>query len=94
MEICSDMDYQDVLKAAVKKYGYNTQFNQLIEECAELIVEINHLKRGKKDLLPLLEELVDVRIMLDQMDIIFDRSLIEKIKERKIKRLAQYIADE
>ena len=61
---------RDILQAAINKWGNEAQLDQMIEECAELIVAINHLRRKKSDLLPVLEELADVEIMLEQMSII------------------------
>lgn len=81
---------------AVNKWGHNLQFDMLIEECAELISAMNRLKRGRSDLLPLLEEIADVEIMLGQMRCIFDPELIETVKRKKLTRLAertgQYVA--
>ncbi|HBA72310.1 MAG TPA: hypothetical protein DCZ63_09025 [Geobacter sp.] len=76
---------------AVKKWGHNLQFEMLIEECAELIAAMNRLKRGRSDLMPLLEELADVEIMLGQMRCIFDPELIDTVKRKKLTRLAERI---
>ena len=80
---------RDILQVAINRWGHDSQMDQLIEECAELIVAIHHLRRSKDNLLPVLEELADVEIMLEQMSIIFDRELIEQIKFQKMTRLAQ-----
>lgn len=74
---------------AVNKWGHNFQFDMLIEECAELIAAMNRLKRGRSDLLPLMEEIADVEIMLGQMRCIFDPELIETVKRKKLIRLAE-----
>ena len=74
---------------AVKKWGHNLQFDMLVEECAELIAAMNRLKRGRSDLVPLLEEIADVEIMLGQMRVIFDPELIETVKRKKLTRLAE-----
>lgn len=61
-------------KTIADYYEYNTQSNQLIEECAELIQAINKYRRaiGNEDteqiaLFNLVEEIADVEIMLEQI---------------------------
>ena len=81
---------------ACQLWGYQAQFYQAIEECAELIVAINHFTRYKSsdNLRNVAEEIVDVEIMLEQLKYMLELpdSLYESVRERKINRLKCLIA--
>lgn len=64
------------------------QLNQTQEECGELIVSINHMRRKKaSDTYDnVCKEAADVLIMLDQLKIILDGALIEKYIGEKLTR--------
>lgn len=85
------MNDQKIYQAAIDKWGERSQFGMLIEECAELISAINRWQRGNTDPVPVMEEIADVDIMLEQMKIIFDSETyagtIESIKSQKLARL-------
>jgi len=63
---------QNVYAKAVIKWGGESQFNMLIEECAELIFTVRHHDRSKCGLKRLVEELVDVMIMIEQVRVMYD----------------------
>lgn len=74
---------------AIEKYGFYQQINQLQEECAELIVASNKLRRkGKEAVEGMIDELADVFIMVEQITFAMDVEI--KVQERidfKIDRL-------
>lgn len=88
-------------------YGYDAQSRQCIEEMAELTQAINkfwrkQLRCGKKDLrdidlgtkeeLNLIEEIADVKIMIEQLEylLVADATPItEKKVERQLKRIQE-----
>ena len=86
-----------VLKAAIDKYGNDSQLAVAQEECAELIQAISKLKRAgnsdhpgraaKAALNHLMEEHADVQIMLDQIRIMFPSKAYDTIRAQKIARL-------
>ena len=86
---------EKVLKEAVDKWGTNAQIDMIIEECAELIVALQKLKRnyGKdpekdKELMHnVCDEVADVKLMTKQADYIFDEKLISERVKFKVKRL-------
>ena len=56
------------LKKIADHYGFDAQAEKAIEEMAELIVEIKHLQSPHgRDYKPFIEELADVKIMIDQL---------------------------
>ena len=91
----SRMTEQEILKKAVEKFGTEAQLRQLQEECAELIVAVNHYLRMKTNgMNNLMEEVVDVKIMIKQIECSFG-SLGERIRdvyeEEKLKRLEEMV---
>lgn len=76
--------------AIIKKLASNdlwTQLNQIQEECAELIVAINKLRRNKKDAYEsVVKEIADVTIMMEQAKYIFDAIDINNSIDEKLSR--------
>lgn len=78
---------------AQKQWAEEDQINMVIEECGELIVAIQHLKRGRVGIEAVIEEITDVGIMLDQMETIFQSHLkdapevFSRIETQKLDRL-------
>lgn len=77
---------------AVEKWGKEAQLNMLVEECGELIVAIEHWKRGRGNC-ELMGEWADVEIMLSQLPYIFPESVsyFKNQKKCKIKKLRRKI---
>jgi NTP pyrophosphatase (non-canonical NTP hydrolase) len=79
-----------LLKKAIDKYGEADQLNLLQEECGEVIVAINHYRRNRVSWEDVLEEMADVRILIDEFAVIGDNSkLLNEIRERKMARLEE-----
>jgi len=68
----------------------DAQLDQLAEECAEFIIALNHLRRGRIKKEKLLEEIADVSVMAQEMKVYFYEQ-IEVIEKRKIRRLNRKI---
>lgn len=61
-------DIDPRLKTIANYYRFDLQADKAIEEMAELIVEIKHLQTPHgRDYKPFIEELADVKIMIDQL---------------------------
>ena len=86
-----------VLKAAIDKYGNDSQLAVAQEECAELIQAISKLnsasssdhpgRTAKAAMNNLMEETADVGIMLDQIRIMYPSHAYDTIRAQKIARL-------
>lgn len=79
---------KSTLKNAIYTYGMEAQLNVCIEELSELIKELCKLKRGKGNYDSLAEEMADVKIILQELDIMFNNG--EAVAEwinKKIERL-------
>lgn len=77
------------IKKIAEHYGFEAQADKSIEEMAELIVEIKHMKYGKasENFQNFVEELADVKIMIDQLYFMsnFDGDVSKEI-DRKLDR--------
>ena len=85
------MSKHETYKHAIEKYGIEPQLRQLQEECAELIVAINHYCRDNTKVQGIIEEIADTEIMIEQMRLHFSSAMIDAIKEIKIERLEERI---
>ena len=84
---------QAILRAAVEKYGSGAQQMKAIEELGELIRALARANDPEN----IAEEMADVRIMLDQLEIMLDNHEAVRIWElRKLRRLDKLVhaADE
>ena len=79
---------KNILRAAIKYYGTGPQRDKAIEELSELIRALARCD----DSANIAEEMADVRIMLDQLEIIFhNRDQVRKYELEKLKRLSERI---
>lgn len=83
-----------ILSWAMNKYGMDKQIDQLIEECAELIVALQHFKRDRVTWIEVSEEMADVIIMIDQMKTqdVVDR-MVNSTIDHKLKRLEERLIE-
>lgn len=81
-------DRKKIYNDAIEKWGIGPQLNQIVEECAEMIVAVNHFKRGRIGLTELTSELADITIMSEQITYAYELEYkVEKEIERKLARL-------
>jgi NTP pyrophosphatase (non-canonical NTP hydrolase) len=83
------MEDNDLFTDCMDTFGVVSQLDQLVEECAEVIVAVNHLKRDIIGIDQLMEELVDVSILTDQFVSVWDsdHKVTDKIRKEKIEKL-------
>ncbi len=99
-----EQKYKDMLSEIIEHYGLYAQFDQLVEESAELIQSINKFKRScgngqpveinrLRALTRVLEEIADVEVCIDQIKLHSPDNviLIDDIKFSKAKRQADRI---
>ena len=80
-----------ILNDAVNKFGTHAQLGMVVEECAELIADVNRYFRERIEEKKLIEEMVDVGIMIDQMRVIFGGEIWDDIEDIKLKKLEKLI---
>ena len=81
----------EVQKMVLEYFGLHNQLRQLQEEAAELSLVINHLFRGRKQLIDLMDEMADVEIMIDQMKLYYGTDIFDRIKKNKLTRIRDEI---
>ena len=81
---------------AVETWGVASQINMAIEEMAELIVALQHFKRGRNTVGDVVSEIVDVQIMMHQLHVIFhiQRDEYSAICSDKISKLTKMLEDD
>lgn len=77
----------NVYERAIKAWGEEAQLRQTQEECAELIAAINQMLRGTRRREHVIEEIADVKIMIEQMEHMFDKDEIAAARKKKLIRL-------
>ncbi len=81
------MKHAEIYRATLAKWGEEAQYDQAVEECAELIAALKHFKRNKADEAMIISELADVTLMIGQLTYMFGPQKVEKAIEEKIAKL-------
>ena len=86
----------DILKAALAHYGEDEQLTVAMEELAELIVAISHLKRGRTtSYADLVEELADVEIVCRTIRLVLgDDARVNRMVKSKLYWLESRVNDD
>ena len=91
---------KSIYQMSVEKWGEESQFNQMMEECAELIVAINKYKRfndGERKqteqqvMFNLFEEIADVKICIEQLEYILGKEKIDEVYKQKMQKFLNKI---
>lgn len=83
-----------ILSKAVSAWGIVAQTDLAIEEMGELIVAINHYRRGRVGIDAVQEEIADVLIAMHQMTMMYGANGVEDIFNQKIERLERRLENE
>ena len=85
------MAYRELYQATLRKWGEEAQYDQAVEECAELIATLKHLRRGRADEEAVADELADVYLMIGQLVYMIGEERVAAAVERKIGRLLGHL---
>ena len=85
------MDKNQLYQKTIDKWGKEAQFDQMTEECAELIASLQHFRRGKIDQQAVIDEIADVTLMLGQLTWMFGPEQIEAAVQKKLKKLDELL---
>ena len=95
MEQNSGFIDDSILENAIERWGIDAQCEMIIEECLELALALQKMKRlrGDKDkkYANTIDEIADVKIMIRQAERIFDSELINQRVDFKMNRLKERI---
>lgn len=83
-----------ILSKAVSAWGIVAQTDLAIEEMGELIVAINHYRRGRVGIDAVQEEIADVLIAMHQMTMMYGANGVKDIFNQKIERLERRLNHE
>ena len=88
------MTKDEILRSAIARYGNTAQMIIAMEEMAELTKELSKFFRGAHNEYAIAEEIADVRIMLDQIEIMFDCAGAAAVYEAdKVERLRKRLEE-
>ncbi len=88
------LDLEPVFKATLAKWGEEAQYDQAVEECAELITALKHFKRRRIKAAQLVEELADVALMVGQLSWMLGSDQVARAMESKLEKLNRLLAEE
>ena len=84
-----------LLEKAIEKWGFDAQCEMIIEECLELALALQKMKRRRGDkeqkYKNTIDEIADVKIMIRQAERLFDSELINERVDFKMNRLKERI---
>lgn len=86
-------DLEEIYRATLNKWGTEAQYDQAIEECAELITALKHLKRNKVGEDQIVSELADVTLMIGQLTWMFGPQKVEQAIAAKLVKLKNLLAE-
>ena len=84
---------EKLYQKTLKKWGEDAQYDQAVEECAELIAALKHYRRGKIDRQAVIDELADVTLMIGQLTWMFGPRDVEEAIQKKRKKLDQLLQE-
>ena len=87
------MAYEDIYRKTIHKWGEDAQYDQAIEECAELISTLKHFSRGKVDEQAVVDELADVSLMVGQLSWMFGEERVQLAVKRKLEKLNRLLEE-
>jgi len=93
--VYTEIEEDYILYSAIKKYGIEAQKGMVIEEIGEFLQAWNKTERNSDDpektMEEFIEELVDLKIMIKQMYIYYERNGSTRVKRDKLLKLAKKI---
>jgi NTP pyrophosphatase (non-canonical NTP hydrolase) len=85
---------EEIYRAALKKWGTEAQFDQMVEECAEMIAVLKHYRRGRVGEAEVIAELADVTLMVGQLTYMFGEGRVRQAVEDKTTKIRKLLAEE
>jgi NTP pyrophosphatase (non-canonical NTP hydrolase) len=84
----------EIYRAALKKWGSEAQFDQMVEECAEMITVLKHYRRGRVGEAEVIAELADVTLMVGQLTFMFGEEKVRQAVADKTAKVRKLLAKE
>ncbi len=83
---------ENLYRATIERWGVDAQYDQAIEECAELIAALKHYQRGKITRQAVIDELADATLMLGQLRWMFGEDQVDAAVSKKLSKLSDLMA--
>lgn len=87
------LEDQELYRRTLAKWGVDAQYDQAVEECAELIAVLKHFRRGKADAERVIDELADVWLMVGQLSFMFGEDRVKQAVQAKLTKLEDLLAE-
>lgn len=87
------MNREHIYRATLEKWGEKAQYEQMVEECAELIAALKHYERGKIERGDLIAELADVTLMVGQLTWMLGKDEVASAIDSKLAKLDKLLLD-
>ncbi|MDA3904106.1 MAG: antitoxin [Desulfuromusa sp.] len=78
---------EQLYQKTLDRWGEDAQYDQTVEECAELIAALKHFRRGKVNQQAVIDELADVTLMLGQLTWMFGTERVKESVQKKLEKL-------
>jgi NTP pyrophosphatase (non-canonical NTP hydrolase) len=85
---------EEIYRAALDKWGTEAQFDQMVEECAEMITVLKHYRRRRVGEAEVIAELADVTLMVGQLTFIFGEDRVQQAVQDKILKVRKLLEKE
>ncbi|MDO3379977.1 antitoxin [Geoalkalibacter halelectricus] len=82
---------REIYRRTLAKWGEEAQYDQAVEECAELIAALKHFRRGKVGAERVVEELADVCLMTGQLAFMFGEENVRAAVRAKLEKLSDLL---
>jgi len=94
MDCTKSKEAKELYNKAVVKWGRETQIDKIQEEAQELALALHQYKcptKNKEEMLTnIYTELADMKIMLAQAEILFNKERINSLAKAKLEKLKEY----
>ncbi len=85
---------EPIYRATLERWGEQAQYDQAIEECAELITGLMHYRRERAGEEDVIRELADVTLMVGQLTWMLGPEKVERAVAEKLDKLKRLLADD
>jgi NTP pyrophosphatase (non-canonical NTP hydrolase) len=84
---------RETFNKAIGTWGVDAQAEMAEEEAAEFVVASKHWTRGKANREDVIDELADLRIMVEQMSLVLGQNQVDQRVQEKMDRLRERISE-
>ena len=84
-------EIEEMYRASLARWGVEAQYDQAVEECAELIAALKHFKRDRIGEEQVVAELADVTLMIGQLTWMLGEERVQRAIEEKLVKLRRLL---